>query len=89
MASSNAAAVVVLGDSITDGHGATTKGPNALTRFDRDVLAQAGVRYLIVLEGVNDLGALARTGEVSAAEHGALVGRIEERARAARPTVRQ
>lgn len=103
-----AASVVVLGDSITDGHGATTNGndrwtdvlaerlqtsrqtrnvgvsnqgiggnhlltdglgPNALARFDRDVLAQAGVRWLIVFEGVNDLGGLARTGEVSQAEH--------------------
>ena len=33
-------------------------GPNALARFDRDVLARAGARYLIVLEGVNDLGTL-------------------------------
>ena len=117
IAPSNAAAVVALGDSITDGHGATTNGndrwtdvlaqrfqsspgtravavlnqgiggnrlladglgPNALARFDRDVLAQTGVRYLIVLEGVNDLGGLARNGEVSAAEHAALVRRIEE-----------
>ena len=117
IAPSNAAAVVALGDSITDGHGATTNGndrwtdvlaqrfqsspgtravavlnqgiggnrlladglgPNALARFDRDVLAQTGVRYLIVLEGVNDLGGLARNGEVSAAEHSALVRRIEE-----------
>jgi lysophospholipase L1-like esterase len=113
----NAVAIVALGDSITDGHGATTNGndrwtdvlaqrlqsspatrtvsvlnegiggnnlltdglgPNALARFDRDVLAQAGVRYLIVLEGVNDLGGLARHGEVSPAEHSALVHRIEE-----------
>jgi len=102
------ASVVVLGDSITDGHGATTNGndrwtdifaarlqaspktssvgvsnqgiggnhlltdglgPNALARFDRDVLAQAGVRWLIMLEGVNDLGGLARTGEVPLGEH--------------------
>jgi lysophospholipase L1-like esterase len=113
----NAAAIVALGDSITDGHGATTNGndrwtdvlahrlqsslatqtvsvlnqgiggnhlltdglgPNALARFDRDVLAQTGVRYLIVLEGVNDLGGLTRSGEVSPAEHVALVRRIEE-----------
>jgi len=117
IAPSNAVAVVALGDSITDGHGATTNGndrwtdvlaqrlqsspatqtvsvlnqgiggnnlltdglgPNALARLDRDVLAQAGVRYLIVLEGVNDLGGLARHGEVSPAEHSALVHRIEE-----------
>ena len=31
-------------------------GPNALARLDRDVLAQSGVRWLIVLEGINDLG---------------------------------
>ena len=32
--------------------------PNALARFDRDVLSQAGVRYVIVLESINDIGAL-------------------------------
>jgi lysophospholipase L1-like esterase len=31
-------------------------GPPALARFNRDVLAQSGVRWLIVLEGVNDIG---------------------------------
>ena len=138
-----AAAIVALGDSITDGHGATTNGndrwtdvlstrlqspnlqspspdpgpqtldpnrhptpdprpqtldprsigvsnaglggnhlltdglgPNALARFDRDVLAQAGVRWLIVFEGVNDLGGLAIHGEVPPADHAALVDRI-------------
>jgi lysophospholipase L1-like esterase len=109
------AALVVLGDSITDGHGATTNGndrwtdvlaarlqgspqtrnigvsnqgiggnhlltdglgPNALSRFDRDVLAPAGVRWLVVFEGVNDLGGLARTGEVPLADHAALVERV-------------
>jgi lysophospholipase L1-like esterase len=109
------ASVVTLGDSITDGHGATTNGndrwpdvlarrlqatpktrmigvlnegiggnrllldglgPNALARVDRDVLAQTGVRYLIVLEGVNDLGTLTRDHEVGEAEHDALVHRI-------------
>jgi len=114
-ADSQAAAIVVLGDSITDGHGATTNtnnrwpdvlakrlqaaapahalsvlnlgiggnrllldglGPNALARFDHDVVAQAGVRYLIVLEGVNDLGTLTLNSEVPRAEHDALVHRI-------------
>ena len=104
--------VVTLGDSITDGHGATTNGndrwpdvlaqrlqagastrgvgvlnqgiggnhlltdglgSNALARFDRDVLAQPGVRVVILLEGINDLGGLARMGEVPAAKHEALV----------------
>lgn len=31
-------------------------GPNALARFDRDVLSQSGVRYLVLLEGINDIG---------------------------------
>jgi lysophospholipase L1-like esterase len=31
-------------------------GPNALARLDRDVLAQSGVRWLVVFEGVNDIG---------------------------------
>lgn len=90
-----AAAVVVIGDSITDGRGSTTNGndrwpdrlsrrlradpatadvavlnqgvgggrvlrdglgTSALARFDRDVIAPPGVRWLIILEGVNDLG---------------------------------
>jgi len=91
-----AAALVALGDSITDGvnstpdtnhrwpnvlaerlqaaHGFKPLGvldegingnrllsegsfaPNALKRFDRDALAQAGVEYLIVLLGINDIG---------------------------------
>ncbi|MDT8913007.1 SGNH/GDSL hydrolase family protein [Amycolatopsis sp. PS_44_ISF1] len=32
-------------------------GVSALARFDRDVLGQPGVRAVIVLEGVNDIGA--------------------------------
>jgi lysophospholipase L1-like esterase len=31
-------------------------GPNALERLDRDVIARDGVKYLIVLESINDLG---------------------------------
>ncbi|HLH05450.1 MAG TPA: SGNH/GDSL hydrolase family protein [Bryobacteraceae bacterium] len=31
-------------------------GISALARFDRDVLAQPGVKYVVVLEGINDLG---------------------------------
>jgi lysophospholipase L1-like esterase len=115
LSSPGAATVVALGDSITDGHGATTNGndrwtdvlaqrlqssrstrnigvsnqgiggnhlltdglgPNALARFDRDVLAPAAARWVIVFEGVNDLGGLARTGEVPPAEHAALVQRV-------------
>lgn len=31
-------------------------GPTALSRFNRDVLSQCGARWLIILEGVNDIG---------------------------------
>ncbi len=94
-AEEKAGAIVVIGDSITDGRGSTTNandrwpnvlarrlhanpatahlavlnqgagggrvlrdglGTSALGRFDRDVLAPPGVRWLIVFEGVNDLG---------------------------------
>jgi lysophospholipase L1-like esterase len=115
LAERRAASVVVLGDSITDGHGATPNGndrwtdvlaarlqsskkthdigvvnegiggnhlltdglgPNALARFDRDVLAPAGARWLIVFEGVNDLGALERNGKVSQAQHSTRVQQV-------------
>ena len=97
-ASKSPRAVVILGDSITDGRGSTTNGntrwpddlarrfhtnkhtreigllnqgiggnrllhdglgPNALARFDRDVLAQTAVYWLLVLGGVNDIGTCA------------------------------
>lgn len=48
-------------------------GPNALARFDRDVLARDGVRYLIILEGVNDLGVLTRDAPVAPDRHHSLV----------------
>jgi lysophospholipase L1-like esterase len=99
------AAVVTLGDSITDGSGAGVdvyerwpdvlaarlqadprtrglsvlnvgiggnkllkdgSGQAALTRLDRDVLAQPGVKTLIVLIGINDIGGLSREGEITA-----------------------
>ncbi len=31
-------------------------GVNALARFDRDVLGQAGVKWLMIMEGINDIG---------------------------------
>ena len=31
-------------------------GPNVLARLDRDVLAQSGVRWSIIFEGINDIG---------------------------------
>jgi len=52
-------------------------GPNALARFDRDVLGPAGVRWLIMLEGINDLGVLTEAKPATEAEHAALVARVE------------
>jgi len=37
-------------------------GVSALARFDRDVLAQPGVKWVIVLEGINDIGIGGRPG---------------------------
>jgi lysophospholipase L1-like esterase len=34
-------------------------GPSAVSRIDHDVLAQDGVKYLIVLDSINDIGRLA------------------------------
>ncbi|HEX7301862.1 SGNH/GDSL hydrolase family protein [Lentzea sp.] len=36
-------------------------GPNVLARLDRDLLAQTGVRWLVLFEGVNDIGTAAPT----------------------------
>jgi lysophospholipase L1-like esterase len=59
-------------------------GPAGLARFDRDVLAQAGVQYLIVLLGINDIGHpganAPASDEVSAADLIAGYRQIVERA---------
>ena len=52
------------------------KGPNALARFDRDVLAPPGVTTLIVLEGINDIGTLTYDHPVPFEDHQALVNRM-------------
>ena len=51
-------------------------GLNVVGRFERDVLAQPGVRYLILLEGVNDLGTLTRDAPATPEAHRALVDGI-------------
>ena len=51
-------------------------GTNALARFERDVLARAGVRWLIVFEGVNDLGGLTQMSDPPHDEHLAFVDRV-------------
>lgn len=111
-----AAAVVVLGDSITDGKNSTTNenrrwtdeltrrlyangrtkhvgvlnqgiggnrllhdglGPNALARLDRDVLTQTGVRWLVVLEGVNDIGTCTKECNLDSVAQG-IIGAYEQ-----------
>ncbi|WP_404338721.1 GDSL-type esterase/lipase family protein [Sphingomonas sp. MMS12-HWE2-04] len=107
-----ASALVILGDSITDGYGVPPDtnqrwpdalmarmradpatrgmavlnagiggnrlrldglGPNALARFEREILAASGVSHLIVLEGINDLGTLTRDAPATPEQHAALV----------------
>jgi len=116
-APADAAAVVAIGDSITDGYGVAPdtharwtdafaarlradpatraigvvnagiggnrvlldgRGPNLLARFDRDVIARSGVHWVILLEGINDIGVLTRDAPVDAAAHAALVTRITQ-----------
>ncbi|MCP2029860.1 lysophospholipase L1-like esterase [Flavobacterium sp. HSC-32F16] len=42
-------------------------GPTALNRFDRDVLSQSGTKWLIILEGINDIGGIRKAEDASAA----------------------
>jgi lysophospholipase L1-like esterase len=61
-------------------------GPAILARLDRDVLAAAGVRWLVVFAGVNDIGTAAATLAAQtrvAAELGAAYEQIAAKARAA------
>ncbi len=41
-------------------------GPTALERFDRDVLSQAGAKWLVILEGINDIGGIKRAEDAPA-----------------------
>ena len=55
-------------------------GPNALSRFDRDVLSQSGAGFLIILAGSNDIGHLIKhpVAEINAEQlEGALVQMID------------
>lgn len=58
------------------------KGPSALARFDRDVLAQPGVTHVIILEGINDIGQARENASPSAADLIAAHKHLIERARA-------
>jgi len=57
-------------------------GINALARFDRDVLAQPGATYVVVLEGINDIGNARATPLPSARDLIAAEQQIIERAHA-------
>jgi lysophospholipase L1-like esterase len=48
--------------------GAYSSGPNALARFEHNVLAQPGATHVIVLEGINDIGYGLHAPNPSAAE---------------------
>lgn len=37
-------------------------GANAFARFDRDVISQPGVKYVVIMEGINDIGQGTRAG---------------------------
>jgi lysophospholipase L1-like esterase len=37
-------------------------GPSVLARFERDVLAQPGIKYLVFMEAINDIGQASRPG---------------------------
>ena len=58
-------------------------GVSALARFDRDVLVQTGVTHVVVLEGINDIGAVGGGWRASAADliagHKQLVARAHAR----------
>lgn len=112
----SAAAVVVLGNSITDGRGSGTNkqnrwpdelarrlqenpdtrlvavlnqgiggncvlrdclGPAALRRFERDVLGATKVRWLIILEGINDIGQI-QNAEAATKVAGDLIAAYEQ-----------
>ena len=40
-------------------------GPTALARFDRDILSQSNAKYLLILEGINDIGGIKNAGDAA------------------------
>jgi lysophospholipase L1-like esterase len=55
-------------------------GVSALARFDRDVLAQPGVKWLMILEGINDIGLSSDADPVSSDDLIAALKQLIERA---------
>jgi lysophospholipase L1-like esterase len=54
------------------------RGPAAMARLDRDIWSLPGVRYVLLLEGVNDLGTLTQEGEVPVDQHRRFVERLTD-----------
>lgn len=52
-------------------------GPTALNRLDRDILAQSHVKWLVILEGINDIGG-AKTAEDAREVADGLIAAYEE-----------
>ena len=76
LANTGAANIAVVNQGISGnrvlGDGA---GVSALARFDRDVLSVAGVKWVMILEGINDIGGGARGNPVTA---DALIGAMKQ-----------
>ncbi len=53
-------------------------GVNALARLDRDVLSQPSVKWLMVMEGINDIGALAQPNAAFRATADDLIGAYQQ-----------
>jgi lysophospholipase L1-like esterase len=53
-------------------------GPNALGRIDRDVLSTSGVAWLLVFEGVNDIGTAEATDAAQTAVTADLIGAFDQ-----------
>ena len=51
-------------------------GPNVASRIDRDVVAHPNIGHVIIFEGINDLGGLARNAPDDKAAHDELVAQI-------------
>jgi len=70
--------VAIAGNRVLN-EGNFNAGINALARFDRDVLAQPGVTHVIVMEGINDIGAANAAVDELIAAHRQMVERAHAR----------
>ena len=54
------------------------RGPNALSRFDRDVLSVPGATHVVILEGINDIGKVKDPSKDWQAPAASLIGAYEQ-----------